>query len=176
MSKAKAKDLPAILAEMRDEMTATRFFRGDSMIDSLHAAQEALADLADVPDGERSARFACTLVFIDEDGRETTAHGTVAGHIGHAPQGEGGFGYDPLFWSTELHKGLGEATPEEKNEISHRGKAVSKLIAMWKKTANNRNGGKRQDKRGKKPQQEQQANGKAEQQNGKPKPEMKVQS
>ena len=49
------------------------------------------------------------------------------------PLGNNGFGYDPLFWSTELHMGLGEATPEEKNKISHRGKAVKKLIANWKK-------------------------------------------
>ena len=72
-----------------------------------------------------------------------------------------GFGYDPLFWSTELHKGLGEATAEEKNKISHRGKAVSKLIAMWKKTAHNKSGGKRQDKQGRKPRQELTANEKA---------------
>ena len=69
---------------------------------------------------------------------------------------------------------MGEATPEEKNKISHRGKAVSKLIAMWKKTANNKNGGKRPDRQGRKAQQEQQAkNGQAEQQNGKPKQETK---
>ena len=101
--------------------------------------------------------------------------GSCEGMLLHEPLGENGFGYDPLFWSTELHKGMGEATPEEKNKISHRGKAVSKLIAMWKKTANNKNGGKRPDRQGRKAQQEQQANGKAEQQNGKPKPETKQQ-
>ena len=91
----------------------------------------------------------------------------------HEPLGDNGFGYDPLFWSTELHKGLGEATPEEKNKISHRGKAVRKLIATWKKAANNKSG-KRQDKQGRKPQQELQENGKAGQQSGKLKPDPKL--
>ena len=79
----------------------------------------------------------------------------------HEPLGDNGFGYDPLFWSTELHKGLGEATPEEKNKISHRGKAVSKLIAMWKKAANNK-GGKRQDKQRRKSPPEQKEPGQRE--------------
>ncbi|MEG0832107.1 MAG: non-canonical purine NTP pyrophosphatase [Acidaminococcaceae bacterium] len=51
----------------------------------------------------------------------------------HEPLGEGGFGYDPLFWSTELHMGLGEATLEEKNKVSHRSKAIKKMCAMWEK-------------------------------------------
>ena len=51
----------------------------------------------------------------------------------HAPLGDQGFGYDPLFWSTELHKGMGEATMQEKNKISHRGKAIRKLAAIWSK-------------------------------------------
>ena len=59
--------------------------------------------------------------------------GICEGMLLHEPLGNNGFGYDPLFWSTELHMGLGEATPEEKNKISHRGKAVKKLIANWKK-------------------------------------------
>ena len=71
--------------------------------------------------------------------------GSCEGMLLHEPLGDNGFGYDPLFWSTELHKGLGEATPEEKNKISHRGKAVRKLIATWKKAANNK-GGKRHEK------------------------------
>ena len=53
--------------------------------------------------------------------------------IAFAPMGENGFGYDPLFWSTELHKGMAEATMQEKNKISHRGKAIRKLVAIWSK-------------------------------------------
>ena len=88
-----------------------------------------LADLIDVPDGERSARFVCQLVFIDDDGSELTARGTVEGRIGHAPQGEGGFGYDPLFWP-DVFEGactLAEVPQARKNEVSHRGNALRSL-------------------------------------------------
>lgn len=88
-----------------------------------------LADLADVPDDERTARFVCTLVFIDEDGSEVTSRGTVEGRIGHALQGDGGFGYDPLFWP-DVFDGkctLAEVPQSRKNEVSHRGNALRAL-------------------------------------------------
>lgn len=88
-----------------------------------------LSDLASVPDDKRTARFVCTLVFIDEDGTETTARGTVEGHIGREPQGEGGFGYDPLFWP-EVFGGectLAQVPQSRKNEVSHRGNALRSL-------------------------------------------------
>ena len=119
----------------------------------------------------RTCRFRCALAVANPTGRIVAeTDGSCEGMLLHEPLGENGFGYDPLFWSTELHKGLGEATPEEKNKISHRGKAVRKLIAMWKKAANNKNG-KRQEKQGRKYSNEQQVNGKAEQENGTSKPE-----
>lgn len=88
-----------------------------------------LADLEGVADAGRTARFVCTLVFIDEDGSETTARGTVEGRIGHAPQGEGGFGYDPLFWPDVFDGActLAEVPQERKNEVSHRGNALRSL-------------------------------------------------
>ena len=88
-----------------------------------------LAELAGVPDGERAARFACTLVFIDEDGTETVARGTVEGAIGHEPRGEEGFGYDPLFIPDAFggESALAEVSQEEKNAISHRGCALRVL-------------------------------------------------
>lgn len=85
-----------------------------------------LADLEGVPDEERTARFVCTLYFIDEDEREVVAQGKVEGRIGHEPQGEGGFGYDPLFWP-DVFGGectLAEVPQERKNEVSHRGNAL----------------------------------------------------
>ena len=88
-----------------------------------------LVDLAGIPDDERTARFICTLVFIDEDETETTSRGTVEGRIGHAPQGDGGFGYDPLFWP-DVFEGectLAEVPQERKNEESHRGNALRAL-------------------------------------------------
>ena len=91
--------------------------------------EKLIADLANTPDGERTARFVCTLVFIDEDGTETTSRGTVEGRIGHEPQGEGGFGYDPLFWP-DVFEGactLAEVPQSRKNEVSHRGNALRSL-------------------------------------------------
>ena len=110
----------------------------------------------------RTCRFRCALAVANPTGRIVAeTDGSCEGMLLHEPLGDNGFGYDPLFWSTELHKGLGEATAEEKNKISHRGKAVRKLIATWKKAAQNKNGGRRQDKQGRKASQEQQENGKA---------------
>ena len=89
-------------------------------------------ELADVPDEHRTARFVCTLVFIDEDGRETVARGTVEGHIGHELRGENGFGYDPLFLPDEFGGAMtfAEVPQAEKSAISHRGNALRLLRAM----------------------------------------------
>ena len=91
--------------------------------------EKLLADLADTPDDERTARFVCTLVFIDEDGSETGSRGTVEGRIGYAPQGDGGFGYDPLFWPDVFDGActLAEVPQARKNEVSHRGNALRAL-------------------------------------------------
>lgn len=90
-----------------------------------------LAELAAVPDAERTARFVCTLVFIDEDGTETVARGTIEGRIGREERGRHGFGYDPLFLPDMFEDGrtLAEALPEEKNAVSHRGNALRQLRA-----------------------------------------------
>ena len=82
----------------------------------------------------RTCRFRCALAVSNPNGKIVgEADGSCEGMLLHEPLGDNGFGYDPLFLSPELHKGMGEATPEEKNKISHRGKAVKKLIAGWKK-------------------------------------------
>lgn len=90
-----------------------------------------LAALADVPDEQRTARFVCTLVFIDEDGTEEVAYGTIEGCIGREERGEHGFGYDPLFLPDVFDDGrtLAEALPHEKNAVSHRGNALRELRA-----------------------------------------------
>lgn len=90
-----------------------------------------LREMAAVPDAKRTARFACTLVFIDEDGTETVARGTVEGCIAREPRGEHGFGYDPLFLPDVFGgaRTLAEALPEEKNAVSHRGCALRELRA-----------------------------------------------
>ena len=87
-----------------------------------------LAELAAVPDAERTARFVCTLVFIDEDGTESVARGTIEGAIGRETRGSEGFGYDPLFLPDEFPgKTMAQLTAEEKDSISHRGKALRLL-------------------------------------------------
>lgn len=82
----------------------------------------------------RNCRFRCALCVADATGKVLNeVDGICEGMLLHAPLGEGGFGYDPLFWSTELHKGMAEATMQEKNKISHRGKALKKLVNIWTK-------------------------------------------
>lgn len=90
-----------------------------------------LGALADVPDERRTARFVCTLVFIDEDGTEINARGTIEGRIGRKPRGSEGFGYDPLFLPDEFGgaRTLAEVPQNEKNAISHRGNALRALSA-----------------------------------------------
>ena len=83
---------------------------------------------------KRTCRFRCALAVVQPDGRVLyETDGSCDGMLLHEPLGTGCFGYDPLFWSTELHKGMAEATMQEKNKISHRGKAIKKLVAVWGK-------------------------------------------
>ena len=76
-----------------------------------------------VPKEERTARFVCAITLVDGD-RVITARGECEGVITYAPSGENGFGYAPVFFVQVYNKTLAEATPEEKNAISHRGKAL----------------------------------------------------
>jgi XTP/dITP diphosphohydrolase len=87
-----------------------------------------LLALKDVPEGQRTARFRCTIVFIDPDGVETVANGTCEGRIGFEPVGEHGFGYDPLFQPDAAPgRTMAELPLAEKNAISHRGAALRDL-------------------------------------------------
>ncbi len=76
---------------------------------------------------DRSAYFVTCLVMYFPDGREIVAEGRSYGYITHTPAGSNGFGYDPVFFSEILGKRFAECTPDEKNSISHRGKALSVL-------------------------------------------------
>lgn len=88
-----------------------------------------LRELENVADDDRTARFVCSLVFVDEDGAQTCVSGTVEGRIARSLSGEGGFGYDPLFLPDEFkgEKSLAEVTQDEKNAVSHRGNALRAL-------------------------------------------------
>lgn len=102
--------------------------------DGNDAANNALLleRLQGVPDAERTARFVCTLVFIDEDGAELVATGSVEGRIGHAERGSEGFGYDPLFYPDAYDGALtfAEVPQAEKNLISHRAVALRAMKEM----------------------------------------------
>ena len=86
--------------------------------------------LKDVEGEDRSARFVCVIACVFPDGRSFTCRGVVEGQIGYSEKGENGFGYDPIFYVPELGCTTAELPPEEKNKISHRGRA---LIAMYEK-------------------------------------------
>lgn len=77
-----------------------------------------------VPEEKRTARFACVIAAVLPDGKIVTTRGTMEGRIAYEPAGEGGFGYDPILMLPEYGKTSAEITMEEKNEISHRGKAL----------------------------------------------------
>ena len=88
-----------------------------------------LALLADVPDEKRTARFVSTIVFVDTDGTELVARGTCEGTIAHERRGHNGFGYDPLFISDDCGgRTTAEVAPEEKDAISHRGRALATFV------------------------------------------------
>lgn len=91
-----------------------------------------LEKLQNVPDEERGAYFESCVAVCFPDGREVTASGRTYGRILHREEGEGGFGYDPLFLSSELNKSFGLASAEEKNAVSHRGKALRALAEKLK--------------------------------------------
>ncbi len=80
--------------------------------------------LEGVPDEKRTARFVCAIAAAFPDGRVITKRATIEGIIGYEEQGENGFGYDPIFYVPEYGCTTAQLSPEQKNEISHRGKAL----------------------------------------------------
>lgn len=86
--------------------------------------QVILDRLAGVPKEKRTARFVCAIAAALPDGQELVTRETVEGYIGEQPAGENGFGYDPIFYVDEYGCSTAELSEEQKNEISHRGKAL----------------------------------------------------
>lgn len=87
-----------------------------------------LAQLGDVPDDRRGARFVSTCALVLPDGTTTVVRGEWPGTIAREPNGDGGFGYDPLFLPDDGTGSAAELTPAEKDAISHRGRALTQLI------------------------------------------------
>ncbi len=83
--------------------------------------------LEGVPDEKRTARFVCVIAAVMPDGTSYHTRATVEGIIGYEEKGANGFGYDPIFYLPEYGKYSAEFAPDEKNRISHRGKALEKM-------------------------------------------------
>ncbi len=83
--------------------------------------------LEGVPDEERTARFVCVIAAVFPDGSVFETRATIEGRIGYEERGENGFGYDPIFYLPEYGMYSAELAPEEKNRISHRGKALEEM-------------------------------------------------
>lgn len=89
--------------------------------------RKLLEEMKGIPDENRAARFRCFMAFVD-DGHEIEAEGICDGIILHGPAGEGGFGYDPVFYVPELGMTFSQMSRESKNEVSHRGAALRKIV------------------------------------------------
>ena len=101
-------------------------------VDSANNA-ELLRQLQGAPDAKRLARYRCVLVYLrSASAVPIICHGDCTGRILAAPRGTGGFGYDPLFYSDELGKTFGEASAEEKDAVSHRGRALRAFVHALK--------------------------------------------
>lgn len=86
--------------------------------------------LRDVPESDRTAKFVTVITFYVDESQVLTARGEVEGQILSEERGSGGFGYDPLFYVESLDKTFAELSSEEKNAISHRGRAIMKLRSL----------------------------------------------
>ena len=91
-----------------------------------------LYNLRDVPDEERGGAYVCAVACVFPDGREFVVRGESRGTLLREYHGTGGFGYDPYFYYQPFGKTFSELTAEEKNTISHRGKAIAKLAEILK--------------------------------------------
>ena len=98
---------------------------------SYEVKNQAILDrLSGVPKEKRTARFVCAIAAALPDGKVLTTQATIEGYIGEKSAGENGFGYDPIFMVEEYQCSTAELSEEQKNEISHRGKALRKMKAL----------------------------------------------
>ena len=88
--------------------------------------------LKDVPEEKRTAKFVCSIAVVRPDGSEFTVRGEVCGVLHEKPMGDGGFGYDPIFYVPEFGMTTAQMTKEQKNSISHRGKASRAMAERLK--------------------------------------------
>lgn len=128
----KATGLPAIADDSGLEVDAldgapgiySARYGGDACANDVERYELLLRNLEGVPDEKRTGRFVCVIAAAYPDGRKISAYGCCEGVITHGPSGEGGFGYDPVFYVPEEGCTFSEMSAERKNEISHRANAL----------------------------------------------------
>ena len=101
---------------------SSRYMGEDTPYEVKNAA--IIRKLSGAAEHERTARFVCVIAAALPDGRILTSQGVIEGMIAYKPAGEEGFGYDPIFYVPDFHATTAELTPEQKNAVSHRGKAL----------------------------------------------------
>ncbi|GED71073.1 non-canonical purine NTP pyrophosphatase [Brevibacillus reuszeri] len=94
--------------------------------------RKLLDELESVPMEQRTARFRCTIAFVVPGAEPVITTGSCEGLIAREPKGTNGFGYDPVFYIPEMDKMMAQILPEEKNQISHRAKAMNRLLEVLK--------------------------------------------
>ena len=104
----------------------------DPTLDDWGRLQLLLKNTEQVPDGRRQAQFVCVITLVTPEGQTIQARGEVHGELLRSPAGENGFGYDPIFYYPPYGKTLAQATPEEKNRVSHRAVALKVLYQKLK--------------------------------------------
>lgn len=104
----------------------------DDSLDDWGRLQLLLKNTENAPDGQRQAQFVCVITLMTPDGQAIQARGEVHGELLRTPAGTGGFGYDPIFYYPPLGKTLAEVAPEEKNQVSHRARALKVLYEKMK--------------------------------------------
>lgn len=101
-------------------------YAGDKAND-LSNIEKLLTEMKDIPDDKRGARFVCCIAVAYPDGKVEIFNGITEGYIGWKLKGEMGFGYDPIFYPVGYNRTFAEMLPEEKDALSHRGKALRKF-------------------------------------------------
>lgn len=96
----------------------------DQSLDDWGRLELLLKNTEQVPDGSRQAQFVCVITLVTPEGQVIQARGEAYGELLRQPAGEGGFGYDPIFYYPPLGKSFAELSPEEKNQVSHRAQAL----------------------------------------------------
>lgn len=110
---------------------SARYLGEDTSYDEKNA--HLLKRLEGVEKEKRTARFVCAIAAVLPDNTLLQTRGTIEGYIGEKPMGENGFGYDPIFYVEEYHCSTAELTMEQKNSLSHRGKALRAMKEELKK-------------------------------------------